>query len=245
MSIVQVQSLRKAYGAQTVLDGVSLEVAEGEVVAIIGRSGSGKSTLLRCINGLETIDGGRILVAGHEVSREPRALRALRQDVGMVFQSFNLFPHLTARENVALPQTVVLGRGKAEAQAAAQALLERVGLLPRADAYPSTLSGGQQQRVAIARALGLEPKVLLCDEITSALDPEMVGEVLEVVQDLASRSMTMLLVTHEMGFARHAASRVIFMYAGRVHEEGTPTDIFDRPRTPELIQFVRAVGIRA
>ncbi|WP_458094348.1 amino acid ABC transporter ATP-binding protein [Roseomonas sp. WA12] len=245
MSIVQVQSLRKAYGSQTVLDGVSLEVAEGEVVAIIGRSGSGKSTLLRCINGLETIDGGSILVAGHEVSREPRALRALRQDVGMVFQSFNLFPHLTARENVALPQTVVLGRGKAEAQAAAQTLLERVGLLPRADAYPSALSGGQQQRVAIARALGLEPKVLLCDEITSALDPEMVGEVLEVVQDLASRRMTMLLVTHEMGFARHAASRVIFMHAGRVHEEGTPAEIFDRPRTPELIQFVRAVGIRA
>ena len=163
----------------------------------------------------------------------------------MVFQSFNLFPHLTARENVALPQTVVLGRGKAEAHAAAQTLLERVGLLPRAEVYPSALSGGQQQRVAIARALGLEPKVLLCDEITSALDPEMVGEVLEVVQDLASRRMTMLLVTHEMGFARHAASRVIFMHAGRVHEEGTPADIFDRPRTPELIQFVRAVGIRA
>ena len=245
MSIVQVQSLRKSYGSQTVLDGVSLEIAEGEVVAIIGRSGSGKSTLLRCINGLEMIDGGSAVVAGHKVSREPRALRALRQDVGMVFQSFNLFPHLTARENVALPQTVVLGRGKAEARAAAKTLLERVGLLPRADAYPSALSGGQQQRVAIARALALEPKVLLCDEITSALDPEMVGEVLEVVQDLASRSMTMLLVTHEMSFARHAASRVIFMHAGRVHEEGAPADIFDRPRTPELIQFVRAIGVRA
>ncbi|MDB5370604.1 MAG: Amino acid transporter ATP-binding protein family [Roseomonas sp.] len=244
MSIVQVQSLRKCYGPQAVLDGVSLEVAAGEVVAIIGRSGSGKSTLLRCINGLETIDGGTITVAGHTVSRAPQALRALRQDVGMVFQSFNLFPHLTARENVALPQMVVLGRGRAEAQAQAQTLLDRVGLAPRADAYPSALSGGQQQRVAIARALGLEPKVLLCDEITSALDPEMVGEVLEVVQDLAARSMTMLLVTHEMSFARRAASRVIFMHAGRVHEEGSPADIFERPRTPELVQFVRAISIR-
>ena len=244
MSIVQVRSLRKCYGSQAVLDGVSLDIAAGEVVAILGRSGSGKSTLLRCINGLETIDDGSITVAGHTVGRDPGTLRALRQDVGMVFQSFNLFPHLTARENVALPQTVVLGREKAEAQKVAQALLERVGLAPRASAYPSALSGGQQQRVAIARALGLEPKVLLCDEITSALDPEMVGEVLEVVQDLAARSMTMLLVTHEMSFARRAASRVVFMHAGRVHEEGSPADIFERPRTPELNQFVRAISIR-
>ena len=244
MSIVRVQSLLKRYGAQTVLDGVSLEVAAGEVVAIIGRSGSGKSTLLRCLNGLETIDGGSVTVAGHAVTQAPRALRALRQDVGMVFQSFNLFPHLTARENVALPQTVVLGRGKAQATEAAQLLLERVGLGPRADAYPSALSGGQQQRVAIARALGLEPKVLLCDEITSALDPEMVGEVLDVVADLASRAMTMLLVTHEMSFARRAASRVVFMHAGRVHEEGPPAAIFGQPRTPELAQFVRAVSVR-
>jgi polar amino acid transport system ATP-binding protein len=244
MPIVQIQSLRKCYGSHTVLDGVSLDIAAGEVVAIIGRSGSGKSTLLRCLNGLETIDGGSILVAGHTVSRAPKALRALRQDVGMVFQSFNLFPHLTARENVALPQKVVLGRGEAEAAAQAQTLLERVGLAPRADAYPSALSGGQQQRVAIARALGLEPKVLLCDEITSALDPEMVGEVLEVVQDLASRDMTMLLVTHEMSFARRAANRVIFMHAGRVHEQGSPAEIFERPRSPELAQFVRAISVR-
>ncbi|HWX51050.1 MAG TPA: amino acid ABC transporter ATP-binding protein [Roseomonas sp.] len=244
MSIVQVQSLRKQYGKHVVLDGVSLEVEAGEVVAILGRSGSGKSTLLRCVNGLETIDGGSIRVAGHTVSQSPRALKALRQDVGMIFQSFNLFPHLTARENVALPQTVVLGRGKAEAGAQAQKLLERVGLADRADAYPSALSGGQQQRVAIARALGLEPKVLLCDEITSALDPEMVGEVLDVVQDLAARSMTMLLVTHEMSFARRAASRVVFMHAGRIHEQGSPADIFERPRTPELVQFVRAIGVR-
>jgi len=244
MSIVQVQSLRKQYGKHVVLDGVSLEVEAGEVVAILGRSGSGKSTLLRCVNGLETIDGGSIRVAGHTVSQSPRALKALRQDVGMIFQSFNLFPHLTARENVALPQTVVLGRGKAEASAQAQKLLDRVGLAERADAYPSALSGGQQQRVAIARALGLEPKVLLCDEITSALDPEMVGEVLDVVQDLAARSMTMLLVTHEMSFARRAASRVVFMHAGRIHEQGSPADIFERPRTPELVQFVRAIGVR-
>ena len=244
MPIVHVQSLHKRYGAHTVLDGVSLLVEPGEVVAIIGRSGSGKSTLLRCLNGLEAIDGGSATVAGHAVTQAPAALRALRQDVGMVFQSFNLFPHLTARENVALPQTVVLGRGKAEARAAAQALLERVGLGPRADAFPSALSGGQQQRVAIARALGLEPKVLLCDEITSALDPEMVGEVLDVVGDLAARSMTMLLVTHEMSFARRAASRVIFMHAGRVHEEGPPAAIFERPQTPELAQFVRAISVR-
>jgi polar amino acid transport system ATP-binding protein len=244
MPIVQVQSLHKRYGAQSVLEGVSLEVAAGEVVAIIGRSGSGKSTLLRCLNGLETIDGGSATVAGHPVTRAPKALRALRQDVGMVFQSFNLFPHLTARENVALPQMVVLGRGRAEAQAAAGTLLDRVGLGSRAGAFPAALSGGQQQRVAIARALGLEPKVLLCDEITSALDPEMVGEVLDVVQDLAARSMTMLLVTHEMSFARRAASRVIFMHAGRVHEEGTPAAIFERPRTPELAQFVRAISVR-
>jgi polar amino acid transport system ATP-binding protein len=244
MSIVQVRSLSKRFGAQTVLDGVSLDVAAGEVVAIIGRSGSGKSTLLRCINGLEGMDGGSIVVAGYAVSRKPRALRTLRKDVGMIFQSFNLFPHLTARQNVELPQTVVLKRSAEEAGRQAQVLLDRVGLAPRADAYPAALSGGQQQRVAIARALALEPQVLLCDEITSALDPEMVEEVLDVMQDLASRNMTMLLVTHEMSFARRAADRVVFMHAGRIHEEGSPDAMFEHPRSPELVQFVRAIGIR-
>jgi polar amino acid transport system ATP-binding protein len=227
----------------TVLDHVSLDVADGEVVAIIGRSGSGKSTLLRCINGLEPIQGGSILAADHAVEQTSSALRTLRQDVGMIFQSFNLFPHLTALENVALPQVVVKGATKAEASQAARDLLERVGLTHRAKAYPSALSGGQQQRVAIARALALNPKILLCDEITSALDPEMVGEVLDVVQDLANKGMTMLLVTHEMRFARQAADRIVFMHAGKVHEQGSPQAIFGNPETPELRQFIKSVGI--
>ncbi|WP_313196005.1 amino acid ABC transporter ATP-binding protein [Shinella zoogloeoides] len=243
MSIVQVQSITKRFGAVTVLDDVSLDVADGEVVAIIGRSGSGKSTMLRCINGLEPIQGGAIQAAGHRVAQTPAALRALRQDVGMIFQSFNLFPHLSALENVALPQIVVKRSSKEEAREAAAKLLERVGLTHRMHAFPAALSGGQQQRVAIARALALNPKILLCDEITSALDPEMVGEVLDVVRDLAVKGMTMLLVTHEMRFARDAATRIVFMHAGKVHEEGPPDVIFSRPVTPELRQFIKTIGM--
>jgi polar amino acid transport system ATP-binding protein len=239
MPIVEISSLHKRFGAATVLDGVNLDVAKGEVVAIIGRSGSGKSTLLRCINGLETIDGGQIVADGTTV--HPSSLRDVRRSVGMIFQSFNLFPHLSALDNVALPQIVMNRTPKAEARANAARLLDRVQLSSRADAYPSKMSGGQQQRVAIARALSLEPRVLLCDEITSALDPEMVGEVLDVVSELAKGGMTMMLVTHEMGFARHAANRIVFMHQGKICEQGTPTDMLDRPQTPPLQQFVQSI----
>jgi len=239
MPIIEIASLVKRFGATTVLDGVDLDVAEGEVVAIIGRSGSGKSTLLRCINGLETIDGGHVVAAGVPV--QPSRMRDVRRFVGMIFQSFNLFPHLSALENVALPQIVINRTPKEEARAKAARLLERVQLSARAHAYPSNLSGGQQQRVAIARALALEPRVLLCDEITSALDPEMVGEVLDVVAELAKGGMTMMLVTHEMGFARQAADRVVFMHEGRIAEQGTPAELLDRPRTAPLQQFVQSI----
>jgi len=239
VSIIEIESLQKRFGAATVLDGIDLEVAEGEVVAIIGRSGSGKSTLLRCINGLETIDGGRIVAAG--VLVQPSRLREVRRSVGMIFQSFNLFPHLTALENVALPQIVMNKTPRAKARENAARLLARVNLSGRAQAYPGNLSGGQQQRVAIARALALEPRVLLCDEITSALDPEMVGEVLDVIAELARGGMTMLLVTHEMGFARQAADRLVFMNDGKVCEQGTPSSLFDRPQTAALQQFVQSI----
>jgi polar amino acid transport system ATP-binding protein len=239
MPIVEIRSLDKRFGRTTVLDGVDLQVAEGEVVAIIGRSGSGKSTLLRCINGLETIDGGSVTVAGTGV--QPARLREVRRSVGMIFQSFNLFPHLTALENVALPQTVINKTPREPARANAARLLERVQLSARANAYPAKLSGGQQQRVAIARALALEPRVLLCDEITSALDPEMVGEVLDVVAELARGGMTMMLVTHEMGFARQAADRLVFMHEGRIAEQGNAADLLDHPRTAPLQQFVQSI----
>ncbi|ABM58345.1 amino acid ABC transporter ATP-binding protein [Verminephrobacter eiseniae] len=239
MPIVEISCLRKQFGQATVLDGVDLQVAEGEVVAIIGRSGSGKSTLLRCINGLERIDGGSIVADGMQV--QPSSLRAVRRSVGMIFQSFNLFAHLSALENVALPQMVIHRTPKAVARANAARLLERVGLSARADAYPAKLSGGQQQRVAIARALALEPRILLCDEITSALDPEMVGEVLDVVAELARGGMTMMLVTHEMGFARQAADRLVFMHAGKVCEQGTPGAMLDHPATQPLQQFVQSI----
>jgi polar amino acid transport system ATP-binding protein len=239
VSIIEIESLHKRFGAVTVLDGIDLEVGEGEVVAIIGRSGSGKSTLLRCINGLETIDGGRIAAAG--VTVQPSSLREVRRSVGMIFQSFNLFPHLTALENVALPQVVMNKTPRAKARENAARLLARVNLSGRAQAYPGNLSGGQQQRVAIARALALEPRVLLCDEITSALDPEMVGEVLDVIAELAKGGMTMLLVTHEMGFARQAADRLVFMHEGKVCEQGSPASLFDRPQTAALQQFVQSI----
>ena len=241
MSLVEIASVDKSFGPLKVLDGVSLSVAQGEIVAIIGRSGSGKSTLLRCINGLEPIQGGAIRVDGDLVTAPKADLRRLRQKVGIVFQSYNLFPHLTVERNITLAPTVVKRMAPGEAQAIAQAVLRQVGLEDKLQAYPDQLSGGQQQRVAIARSLAMQPKVMLFDEITSALDPELIGEVLRVLERLARQGMTMLVVTHEMGFARNVADRVVFMHAGRIWEEGPTRAILDRPRTPELEQFLGSV----
>jgi polar amino acid transport system ATP-binding protein len=238
MSLIEITEVRKSFGDNEVLKGINLNVAPGEVIAIIGKSGSGKSTLLRCINGLETINAGSIAVAGAQLLPDEVHLRALRLKVGMIFQSFNLFPHLTAGGNVMLSQTVVKKTPKADAEAMARKMLERVGLAHKFDAYPDELSGGQQQRVAIARALAMEPIALLCDEITSALDPELVSEVLAVVRELASEGMTLLMVTHEMKFARDVCSRVVFMHMGKVHEIGQPDEVFNNPQTAELKQFL-------
>ncbi|AVA22066.1 MULTISPECIES: amino acid ABC transporter ATP-binding protein [unclassified Rhizobium] len=238
MSLIEVTEVRKSFGANEVLKGINLDVAPGEVIAIIGKSGSGKSTLLRCINGLETIDDGAISVAGAQLLPDDLHLKALRLKVGMIFQQFNLFPHLSAGRNVMLSQMVVKKASKADAEAMARRMLDRVGLGHKFDAYPDELSGGQQQRVAIARALAMQPIALLCDEITSALDPELVSEVLAVVRELASEGMTLLMVTHEMKFARDVCSRVVFMHQGRVHEIGPPGDVFANPQTPELKQFL-------
>jgi polar amino acid transport system ATP-binding protein len=239
MSLVEIQSLRKSFGVNEVLKGIDLSVAAGEVIAIIGKSGSGKSTLLRCINGLETFQAGSLTVAGKPLLHQnPLAMRELRQQVGMIFQSFNLFPHLTVAQNIMLAPSLVKQQTNSEGLASALNLLARVGLDDKFDAYPDQLSGGQQQRVAIARALAMNPAVLLCDEITSALDPELVGEVLQVVESLAGGGMTLLMVTHEMAFARKVADRVIFMHQGRVHEMGSPEMVFGAPQTPELQQFL-------
>ena len=241
-SIVKVAGLHKRFGANEVLKGIDLDVLPGEVIAIIGKSGSGKSTLLRCINGLEEFQQGSLQVKGLALQHgNPRAMRALRQNVGMIFQSFNLFPHLSVGRNVMLAPTLVKATTGADAQTQARALLERVGLADKFDARPDQLSGGQQQRVAIARALAMQPSVLLCDEITSALDPELVGEVLRVVEQLAVEGMTLLMVTHEMNFARKVSDRVVFMHAGRIHEMGPPEQLFGAPQTPELKQFLSAL----
>ncbi|MEN3793908.1 amino acid ABC transporter ATP-binding protein [Fulvimarina sp. MAC3] len=238
MSLIEITDVRKSFGDNEVLKGIDLDVEKGEVIAIIGKSGSGKSTLLRCINGLETINSGSISVGGAQLMSEEKQLRRLRLRVGMIFQQFNLFPHLTAGQNVMLAQTVVKKTPKEEARTIASEMLERVGLGHRFDAYPEELSGGQQQRVAIARALAMKPDALLCDEITSALDPELVAEVLAVVRQLASEGMTLLMVTHEMSFARDVCSRVVFMHQGKVHEVGPPEIFFTQPKTPELKQFI-------
>jgi polar amino acid transport system ATP-binding protein len=241
-SIVHINALRKRFGSNEVLKGIDLQVRPGEVVCIIGKSGSGKSTLLRCINGLEAFQDGSLEVDGQPLRHgDAKAMRALRQHVGMIFQNFNLFPHLSVGRNVMLAPTLVKQRGTAEAEAPARKLLERVGLADKFDAWPDQLSGGQQQRVAIARALAMEPSVMLCDEITSALDPELVGEVLKVVERLAEEGMTLLMVTHEMGFARKVSDRVVFMHAGRIHEMGPPQALFGDPQTPELRQFLSAL----
>ena len=240
MSLVRISGLHKHFGPNHVLKGVDLDIEEGEVVAIIGRSGSGKSTLLRTINGLETFDdGGSIQIDGQATVHSTAAqLRELRQKVGMVFQQFNLFPHLTAGRNVMLAPNVVKKTSKAECESIAREMLDKVGLAEKFDAFPDQLSGGQQQRVAIARALAMKPRVLLCDEITSALDPELVNEVLAVVKKLASEGMTLVMVTHEMRFAREVGDKLVFMHHGRVHEVGHPATLMANPATPELANFV-------
>ncbi|WP_265113029.1 amino acid ABC transporter ATP-binding protein [Herbaspirillum sp. alder98] len=237
--IVKVDQITKSFGSNQVLKGVSFEVARGEMIAIIGASGSGKSTALRCIDRLETIDSGAIQVAGIQVDDPAVDLHLLRREVGIVFQSYNLFPHLNVLENVMLALRHVKNQSKAEAQKVALAALAQVGLDEKAGAYPEQLSGGQQQRVAIARSLAMAPKVMLFDEVTSALDPQLTGEVLRVMEDLAAGGMTMILVTHEMNFAKRVADRIIYMHQGRVWEVG-PGEMLDNPQTPELKAFLAA-----
>ncbi len=241
MSLVELHNVVKRFGANTVLDHVSLSVEAGEIIAVIGRSGSGKSTMLRCINGLEPIQEGRIVFDGETVNDPATNLRKLRQRVGIVFQSFNLFPHLSVERNITLAPRVVKGMEREAARELAAGALARVGLAEKIDAYPDQLSGGQQQRVAIARSLAMKPQLMLFDEITSALDPELTGEVLKVLEKVAGEGMTMMLVTHEMGFARRVATRLIFMHHGRIWEEGRASDVLAKPRTPELETFLDAV----
>ena len=241
MSLVELHDVVKRFGANTVLDRVSLTVQPGEIIAIIGRSGSGKSTMLRCINGLESIQGGRIVFDGETVNDPATNLRKLRQRVGIVFQSYNLFPHLSVERNITLAPRVVKGMEPDAARDLAARALARVGLADKIDAYPDQLSGGQQQRVAIARSLAMQPQLMLFDEITSALDPELTGEVLKVLEQVAKEGMTMMLVTHEIGFARRVATRLIFMHSGRIWEEGPAGDVLAKPRTPELATFLDAV----
>jgi len=241
MSLVELKNVVKRYGTNTVLNGVSLTVEKGEIIAIIGRSGSGKSTMLRCVNGLEPIQGGTVAFDGTVVNDPGTDLRKLRQHVGIVFQSFNLFPHLSVEKNITLAPKVVKNVPPAEAHALAETVLRKVGLAEKIDAYPDQLSGGQQQRVAIARSLAMQPQLMLFDEITSALDPELVGEVLKVLEEVAREGMTMMLVTHEIGFARKVANRVVFMHEGKIWEEGPAAETLGRPRTPELETFLSAV----
>ena len=238
-AIIQIRDVVKEFGSLRVLDGVGFDVARGQVTAIVGRSGSGKSTLLRCIAGLETVQAGTITVCGHPVGRPGSAARAqLRRDVGMVFQSYNLFPHLTVERNITLALTLVKKQPREAANAKAAEVLALVGLTDKRLAYPEQLSGGQQQRVAIARSLALSPQVMLFDEVTSALDPELTAEVLAVMEDLARRGMTMITVTHEMGFARRVANLVVFMHRGKVWEIGPTAELFADPKTAEFRQFV-------
>ncbi|MGW3497720.1 amino acid ABC transporter ATP-binding protein [Streptomyces sp. NPDC001020] len=239
--LVALKSVNKHFGALHVLQDIDLTIARGEVVVVIGPSGSGKSTLCRTINRLETIDSGEILIDGKPLPQEGKELARLRADVGMVFQSFNLFAHKTVLENVMLGQIKVRRKDKQKAEERARELLDRVGVGAQADKYPAQLSGGQQQRVAIARALAMDPKVILFDEPTSALDPEMINEVLEVMQQLAQDGMTMVVVTHEMGFARSAANRVVFMADGRIVEEAAPEQFFNNPRSDRAKDFLSKI----
>ena len=239
--LLRIEHLKKAFGDHVIFEDLSLDVAEGEVVVLVGPSGCGKSTLLRCINALENIQGGTITLAGQLVDGTSKDIAKVRQKLGMVFQSYELFPHLTVLDNITISPLKVQKRPKAEVEAQARALLERVGLADREESFPRQLSGGQKQRVAIVRALCMEPEVMLFDEPTSALDPEMVGEVLDVMKRLAKQGMTMVVVTHEMGFAREVAHRVVFLDGGKLLEEGTPEQIFGNPQNDRLRSFLAKV----
>ena len=238
---LSLRGVRKAFGTNTVLDGIDLDVAQGEVITLIGASGSGKSTLLRCTNLLEPLDDGEILFDGIDIAEPGLDADPIRRRIGMVFQSFNLFPHMSVTKNVAIGPRKVLGTDKATATAGAIEMLDRLGLADRADAYPDQLSGGQQQRVAIARSLAMKPEVMLLDEITSALDPELVGEVLDVVRDLKADGMTLLFATHEMAFCREISDRVCFLHQGRILEQGPPEQIFGDPQEPRTRAFLQRV----
>ena len=241
MPLVEIADIHKSFGPIEVLKGVSMRIEKGEIVAVIGRSGSGKSTLLRCVNGLERVQSGRIMVGDMEVTSPATNLNVLRQRVGMVFQNYNLFPHLSVERNVTLALRKVRRMPEAAAREIAREMVAKVGLEDKFGAYPDELSGGQQQRVAIARSLAMQPTMMLFDEITSALDPELVGEVLKVLEQLAREGMTMMLVTHEMNFAKNVADRVVFMHHGSLHEDGPARDTLIEPRTPELKSFLSAV----
>lgn len=239
--IIMIENLHKSFGQLEVLKGINLQINKGEVVALIGASGSGKSTLLRCINRLETVTSGNVIVDNIKMDNSVKNISIIRQEVGMVFQQFNLFPHMTVLENVAVGPIEVLKKNKSEAELEALKLLEKVGLKDKKDVYPKKLSGGQMQRVAIARALAMNPKIMLFDEPTSALDPELVGEVLQVMKQLAYEGMTMVVVTHEMGFAKEVADRVIFMADGVIEEQGDPKEVLVNPKSERLNSFLRLV----
>jgi polar amino acid transport system ATP-binding protein len=241
MSFIEIRDISKSYGALSVINSLTMSVEEHQVVSLIGPSGSGKSTLLRCINGLESIDHGEILVDGDRITGPGVDLNALRLDIGIVFQGYNLFPHMTVLDNVMLAPIQVLKQSKAVAEERALELLKRFGLAEKAKEYPDRMSGGQQQRVAIVRALAMDPMLLLLDEITSALDPELVSEVLNIVRELANEGMTMLLATHEMGFAREVSSKVCFLCGGSVYEEGPPEQIFGDPQRDRTRTFLRSI----
>ena len=238
---INVMNLKKSFGSNEVLKGIDLEVAEGEVVCIIGPSGSGKSTLLRCLNKLEEVTDGHVLIDGKDITEKTTDINKVREEIGMVFQHFNLLPHLSVMDNITLAPVELKRENKEAAKVKAVELLETVGLSEKADAFPSSLSGGQKQRVAIARALAMNPEIMLFDEPTSALDPEMVGDVLEVMKKLAKQGMTMVVVTHEMGFAREVGHRVIFMDGGYIVEEGTPAEVFGNPQNPRTQDFLNKV----
>ena len=240
-AVIEVTGLRKAYGSNEVIKGIDLSIEQGEVVSLIGPSGSGKSTILRCLNQLETATSGKIVVDGFDLTDKKVDINQVRRQIGMVFQHFNLFPNMSVIENIMLAPVETGKKNKADARAQAQALLERVGLGDKADARPSQLSGGQKQRVAIARALAMDPNIMLFDEATSALDPEMVGEVLEVIRELAKSGMTMVLVTHEMGFAREVCDRVVFLSDGVICEQGAPADVFGNPQQTRTKEFLSKV----
>ena len=238
---LEIEGLRKSFGTNLVLDGIDLSVGEHDVTCLIGASGSGKSTLLRCLNLLEPVDAGRIVVAGEEITRRGVDVNRVRRRIGIVFQAFNLFPHMSVLANVTLAPRLALHQGRGEAEEKARALLDRFGLSDKVGAYPDHLSGGQQQRVAIVRALAMQPRLMLLDEVTSALDPELVAEVLDVIGELAAGGMTMVIATHEMGFARDIATRVCFLDGGVILEQGPPEQMFGSPREPRTQQFLQRI----